>query len=691
MTDLLEGTVANPRYTAADIQVLEGLEAVRLRPGMYIGSTDERGLHHLVYEIVDNSVDEAMAGYCDKVTVTMLADGSMKIEDNGRGVPVETHTVTGVSSVETVFTKLHAGGKFGSGSYQVSGGLHGVGASVVNFLSEWLWVEVKRDGFRYRQDFQRGRPVEPLAQVGKTITRGTTVGFLPDSQIFSTSAFEFDVLSQRFKEMAYLNPGLEIDLKNELIGKRVKYRFEGGIKEMVGEINQGRESLHDVINFSKSSGTTQVNLAMQYTTNVKEEAPAFVNCIATIEGGTHVTGYRAALTRALNDFSRKKKMVKDDQNNFQGEDVREGLTSVLSVKMIDPQFEGQTKGKLGNAEIKPVVESIVAEQLTIYLEDHPADAKRIVERVSLAQKAREAARKARELVIRKNALDGTGLPGKLADCSERDPEKSEIFIVEGESAGGSAKMGRDRRFQAILPLKGKILNVEKVLYPQGRQKVEMNGADGNGNGDGSKMAYQAEKTRLEKLLSHEEIRVLITAIGAGFGEDFDEKKLRYHRVIIMTDADVDGSHIRTLLLNFFFHNMRDLIKRGYLYIAQPPLYRIGQGRRVEYVYNEAQLEAAMKKLEGKRGVNLQRYKGLGEMNPDQLWETTLDPAFRTLLQVNMSDVDPTVDHDDRDEEEGWEEAEEHVAKEFDRLMGAEVAPRKSFIMEYAKTVRNLDV
>ena len=694
MTDLLEGTVANPRYTAADIQVLEGLEAVRLRPGMYIGSTDERGLHHLVYEIVDNSVDEAMAGYCDKVTVTMLADGSMKIEDNGRGVPVETHTATGVSSVETVFTKLHAGGKFGSGSYQVSGGLHGVGASVVNFLSEWLWVEVKRDGARYRQDFQRGRPVEPLAQVGKTVTRGTTVGFLPDSQIFSTSAFEFDVLSQRFKEMAYLNPGLEIDLKYEISGQRVKYRFEGGIKEMVGEINHGRESLHDVINISKSSGTTQVNLAMQYTTNVKEEAPAFVNCIATIEGGTHVTGYRAALTRALNDFSRKKKLVKDDQNNFQGEDVREGLTSVLSVKMIDPQFEGQTKGKLGNAEIKPVVESIVAEQLTIYLEDHPADAKRIVERVSLAQKAREAARKARELVIRKNALDGTGLPGKLADCSERDPEKSEIFIVEGESAGGSAKMGRDRRFQAILPLKGKILNVEKVLYPQGRQKVEMNGANGNGNGDGSKMAYQAEKTRLEKLLSHEEIRVLITAIGAGFGEDFDEKKLRYHRVIIMTDADVDGSHIRTLLLNFFFHNMPTLIRKGYLYIAQPPLFRIGQGRRVEYVYNDAQMEAAMKKLEGKRGVSLQRYKGLGEMNPDQLWETTLNPATRTLLQVNMTDVESLLDHDEREArvaDEDWDDAVELVAAEFDRLMGAEVAPRKSFIMEYAKTVRNLDV
>ena len=692
MTELLEGPVANPRYSADDIQVLEGLEAVRLRPGMYIGSTDERGLHHLVYEIVDNAVDEAMAGFCDKVTIVILADGSIRIEDNGRGVPVEKHAVTGVSTVETVFTKLHAGGKFGSGSYQVSGGLHGVGASVVNFLSEWLWVEVKRDGARYRQRFERGRPAEALAQVGKSTTRGTIVGFMPDNQIFSTCAFEFDTLAQRFKEMAYLHPGLEIDLKSDIDGKRVKYRFEGGIKEMVGELNHGRETLHDIITIAKASGTTHVSVAMQYTTNVREESPAFVNCIGTIEGGTHVTGFRAALTRALNDFARKQKLVKDDQNNFQGEDVREGLTSVLSVKMIDPQFEGQTKGKLGNAEIKPVVESIVAEQLTIYLEDHPADARRIVERCSLAQKAREAARKARELVIRKNALDGNGLPGKLADCSEKDPEKSEIFIVEGESAGGSAKMGRDRSFQAILPLKGKILNVEKVLYPQGRQKVEMNGGDGNG--DGSRMAYQAEKTRLEKLLSHEEIRVLITAIGAGFGEDFDEKKLRYHRVIIMTDADVDGSHIRTLLLNFFFHNMPHLIRRGYLYIAQPPLFRIGQGRKVDYVYNEAQLEEAMKRLEGKRGVSLQRYKGLGEMNPDQLWETTLNPATRTLLQVNMRDVADLIDHDDReprDDDDDWEDAVELVAAEFDRLMGAEVAPRKSFIMEYAKTVRNLDV
>jgi DNA gyrase subunit B len=545
----------------------------------------------------------------------------------------------------------------------------------VNFLSEWLWVEVKRDGKRHRQEFERGRATAPIAQVGKSTGHGTKVGFLPDSQIFNTFEFEFETLSQRFKEMAYLNPGLEIDISDEASGQRKKYRFEGGIAEMVSEMNHGREVLHDIISLDKKVDTTQVSVAMQYTTNVREESPTFVNCIATIEGGTHVTGFRAALTRALNDYSRKQKLIKDDQGNFAGEDVREGLTSVVSVKMIDPQFEGQTKGKLGNAEIKSIVESIVAETLTIYLEDHPNDARRIVERCSLAQKAREAARKARELVIRKNALDGSGLPGKLADCSEKDPELSEIFIVEGESAGGSAKMGRDRKYQAILPLKGKILNVEKVLYPQGRQKVIMESINTE-NGEGSKMAFQAEKTRLEKLLSHEEIRILITAIGAGFGEDFDEKKLRYHRVIIMTDADVDGSHIRTLLLNFFFHNMPQLIDRGYLYIAQPPLFRIGQGRKQKYVYSDAEMEAEMKKMEGKRGVSLQRYKGLGEMNPDQLWETTLDPERRTLLQVEIDDDD---------------DGAERVAFEFDRLMGAEVGPRKKFIMEYAKTVQNLDV
>ena len=675
MTNRLSTTGPNPRYSAEDIQVLEGLEAVRLRPGMYIGSTDERGLHHLVYEIVDNAVDEAMAGYCTKIVVTVKEDGSIIVEDNGRGIPVETHEATGVSALETVLTTLHAGGKFGSGSYQVSGGLHGVGASVVNFLSEWLWAEVKRDGKRYRQEYGRGKASAPIQEVGKSTNHGTTVGFLPDNQIFHTSEFDFEILCQRFKEMAYLNPGLEIDSVNESTGKKKKYRYDGGIVEMVGEMNQGRETLHDVISLDKQLDTTQVSVALQYTTNVREEAPTFVNCIATIEGGTHVTGFRTALTRAINDYSRKQKLLKDDQSNFAGEDVREGLTSVISVKMIDPQFEGQTKSKLGNAEVKATVESIVAETLTIYLEDHPSDARRIVERCLLAQKAREAARKARELVIRKNALDGTGLPGKLADCSERNPEVSEIFIVEGESAGGSAKMGRDRRFQAILPLKGKILNVEKVLYPQGRHKVEMD-PSATANGDGSRMVFQAEKARLEKLLSHEEIRVLISAIGAGFGEDFDEKKLRYHRVIIMTDADVDGSHIRTLLLNFFFHNMPVLIDKGYLYIAQPPLYRIGQGKNVQYVYKESEMESEMKKREGKRGVTLQRYKGLGEMNPDQLWDTTLNPQSRTLLQVEIED---------------GEEGTERVALEFDRLMGAEVAPRKHFIMEYAKTVRNLDV
>lgn len=667
-------TSPTQQYTAADIQVLEGLEAVRLRPGMYIGSTDERGLHHLVYEIVDNAVDEAMAGYCSKIVISVLADGSIKIEDDGRGVPVETHEATGVSALETVFTTLHAGGKFGSGSYQVSGGLHGVGASVVNFLSQWLQVEVKRDGKRYAQEFERGRPVAPIQEVGKSSGHGTMVKFLPDAKIFNTSEFDFEILSQRFKEMAYLNPGLELDTFLESGGKRRKFLFNGGIVEMVTEMNQGREMLHEVISLDRTVGTTQVSVAMQYTTNVREEALSFVNCIATIEGGTHVTGFRGALTRALNDYARKQKLIKDDQSNFAGEDVREGLTSVISVKIVDPQFEGQTKGKLGNSEVKPIVESIVAETLTIYLEDHPSEARKIIERCSLSLKAREAARKARELVIRKNALDGTGLPGKLADCSEKDPEVSEIFIVEGESAGGSAKGGRDRRFQAILPLKGKILNVEKVLYPQGRNKVVMTN-DETTNVEESRTAFQAEKSRLEKLLSHEEIRILISAIGAGFGEDFDEKKLRYHRVIIMTDADVDGSHIRTLLLNFFFHNMPLLIDRGYLYIAQPPLYRIGQGRQVQYVYSDLAFQQEMKKLEGKRGVSTQRYKGLGEMNPDQLWDTTLNPESRTLLRVCMEDV---------------EDAHERVAQEFDRLMGAEVAPRKAFIMDEAKHA-NLDV
>ncbi|MQG73626.1 MAG: type IIA DNA topoisomerase subunit B [SAR202 cluster bacterium] len=663
------------RYSAEDIQVLQGREAVRRRPGMYIGSTDQRGLHHLVYEIVDNAVDEAMAGHCTRAKVVVRSDNSVEITDDGRGIPVEMHPVTGLSALETVLTTLHAGAKFGGGSYKVSGGLHGVGASVVNFLSKELRVEVKRDGQRWVQEFTRGQRNGPVEAVGKSSGHGTTISFTPDEQIFTDEGFDFHILSQRFKEMAYLNPGFRITLKFESTNDQCDYLFEGGITSYVEELNNSREALHPVIYFSKTIEGTQVDAALQYTTNVSEYSYAFANCIHTIEGGTHVTGLRAGLTRVINDFARKQKLVKEDASNLSGDDVREGLTSVLSVKMLDPQFEGQTKAKLGNADVKPVVESAVAEFLTIYLEDHPIEAKRIVERCVLAQKAREAARKARELVIRKNALDGSGLPGKLADCSERDPAKSELFIVEGPSAGGSAKEGRDRRFQAILPLRGKILNVEKILYPSGRDKVVMS-PETNGNGSGTMdgangNGFLAEKARLEKLLSHEEIRVLITAIGGGFGSDFDLDKLRYHRVIIMTDADVDGSHIRTLLLTFFFHNMLPLIENGHLFIAQPPLYRVQQGKTVHYTYTEGQQEGLMKRLEGKR-LDLQRYKGLGEMNPDQLWDTTLNPEIRTLLQVAMEQTDV-------------------ADEEFRRLMGAEVEPRKKFIFEHASQVKNLDV
>ena len=674
------GMAVAPRYAAEDIQVLQGREAVRRRPGMYIGSTDERGLHHLVYEVVDNAVDEAMAGYCTRAEVIVHADNSVEVRDDGRGIPVETHPATGLSALETVLTTLHAGAKFGGGSYKVSGGLHGVGASVVNFLSRWLRAESRRDGGRHVLEFARGRVAGPIQRVGDATDHGTTIAFLPDEQIFGHGTFDFDTLAQRFKEVAYLNPGFRIILTFEATGQHSEFHFEGGIASMVDEINKSRETLHPVISLSKTVEGTHVDVALQYTTHVSEAGYAYANCIPTIEGGTHVTGLRAALTRAVNDYARKQKLLKDDQSNLTGEDVREGLTSVLSVKLLDPQFEGQTKAKLGNAEVKAMVESGVAEHLTIYLEDHPVDARRIVERCVLAQRAREAARKARDLVIRKNALDGSGLPGKLADCSERDPSRSELFIVEGPSAGGSAKEGRDRRFQAILPLKGKILNVEKVLYPSGREKVTMlsNGSEnghsngitetnGNGNGNG----FLAEKARLEKLLAHEEIRILISAIGGGFGEDFDLGKMRYHRVIIMTDADVDGSHIRTLLLTFFFHNMIPLIENGHLFIAQPPLYRVQQGKKVHYTYTESQQEALLGRLEGKR-IDLQRYKGLGEMNPDQLWDTTLNPEARTLLQVNM-------------------EHAELADEEFRRLMGAEVEPRKRFIFEFAKSVRNLDV
>ena len=638
---------ANNGYTAEDIQVLEGMEAVRRRPGMYIGSTDNRGLQHPIYEIVDNSVDEAMAGYCTRVDITINTDGSVSIQDDGRGIPVDIHPTTGKSAVETVMTTLHAGGKFGGKGYAVSGGLHGVGASVVNALSAWLRVEVKREGGLWIQDFERGLASGPLEQVGKAKGTGTMATFLPDEQIFGELQYNFDELSQRFKEMAYLNKGLMISITSDWHKEqgfpqwRGKYHFDGGIVSFVKDLNKGKDAIQDdPIYVQKTIEGTMVETAIQYNAGFSETALSFANCINTHEGGSHLTGFRSALTRALNDYARKQKFLKDDQSNLSGEDVREGLTTVISVKLVEPQFEGQTKTKLGNPEVKGYVDSVVAEALTYYLEEHPQEARRTIEKCLTAQKAREAARKARDMVLRKNAMDGGSLPGKLADCSEKDPSVSELYLVEGESAGGSAKAGRDRRFQAILPLKGKILNVEKA--------------------------------RIEKMLGHEEIRTIITAVGANLGDDFNLEKLRYHKVIIMTDADVDGSHIRTLLLTFFYRHMKPLIDGGYLYIAQPPLYKIQAGREAHYAFVEQEKDGLVKKMDGKRGLSVQRYKGLGEMNPDQLWETTMDPESRSLLRVAADDAD-TAD------------------RVFSDLMGEEVEPRKEFIQAYATSVKNLDV
>ena len=634
-------------YTAQDIQVLEGMEAVRRRPGMYIGSTDHRGLHHLIYEIVDNAVDEAMAGYCDSVTINIHPDGSVQVEDNGRGIPVDIHPTTGKSAVETVMTTLHAGGKFGGKGYTVSGGLHGVGASVVNALSNWLRVEVRRDGYLYAQDFRRGQATGPLERVTEALGSGTIATFLPDEEIFGPLEYNFDDLSQRFKEMAYLNKGLRICVVSNWHKEQgypeweQEYLFDGGIASFVKQLNHNKEALQpEPMYVLKTVESTMVEAALQYNAGFSELTYSFANCINTADGGTHLTGFRTALTRALNDYARKQKFLKDDQANFVGEDVREGLSAVLSVKLVDPQFEGQTKSKLGNPEVKGFVDSVVAEALTYYLEEHPQEARRIIDKCVTAQKAREAARKARDMVLRKNALDGGSLPGKLADCSEKDPSLSELYLVEGESAGGSAKAGRDRRFQAILPLRGKILNVEKA--------------------------------RIDKMLGHEEIRTIITAVGASLGDDFNVEKLRYHKVIIMTDADVDGSHIRTLLLTFFYRNMIPLIDEGCLYIAQPPLYKMQAGRDIRYAYMENEKDVILQKMEGKRGLSVQRYKGLGEMNPDQLWETTMNPETRTLLQVTAEDA-------------------ESADRVFSDLMGEEVAPRKAFIQAHATSVRNLDV
>jgi DNA gyrase subunit B len=801
--------VATPqsRYTAKDIQVLEGLEGVRRRPSMYIGSTDQRGLHHLVYEIVDNAVDEAMAGYCDTIDITLLADGSVQVGDNGRGIPVDTHSVTGKSALETIMTTLHAGGKFGSGAYKVSGGLHGVGASVVNALSVSFNVDVFRDGHLYTQQFSKGLPKAPITDQGRQVGRdaartGTVVTFKADPSVFDSTVCDLDALVARFREMAYLNKGLWIRAAMEARPELDKtFYFEGGIASLVQHLNHGRDVLQELpFYINQTVDTTVLEAAIQYNTGFYETTLAFANCINTSDGGTHLVGFRTALTRAINTYARKQKLLRDDQANLSGEDVREGLTAVISVRLPEPQFEGQTKGKLGNAEIKTVVEQLIGQHLEFYLEEHPNDARRIIEKCTTSQRAREAARKARDLVIRKNAMDGGSLPGKLADCSERNPELCELYVVEGPSAGGSAKEGRDRRHQAILPLKGKILNVEKA--------------------------------RIDKMLAHEEIRVLITALGAGFGEEFDLAKLRYHKIIIMTDADVDGSHIRTLLLTFFFRNMKQLIDHGHLYIAQPPLYRVSKGRSVEYKYAEAdkerwiteqmygrlavhtknkkflksaevrdiadrlkefngsatsllalglppsltapflkgvitgaylpdfngqpalsavqtwfesqgfscstsidkaadhywldvegegkvelkrifgassalrqclalypkvsdlvnsktyavfkqdkevaagipwqELAGTLERQADRSGLFIQRYKGLGEMNPDQLWETTMNTANRTLLQVTIED-------------------EVSAGEEFNRLMGDDVEPRRAFIQAHAKSVKNLDV
>jgi DNA gyrase subunit B len=641
MTDTATKDSPKNKYTAADIQVLEGLEAVRRRPGMYIGSTDERGLHHLVYEIVDNSIDEAMAGFCNRIEVTIKADGSVLVTDNGRGIPVDKHPRTGKSALETVMTYLHAGGKFDSQAYKVSGGLHGVGAAVVNALSSEMWVEVHRGGKTYRQEYERGKAKGALkTKSNGTSGTGTATGFRPDKDIFQETEFDFDTLTERFREMAFLTKAIWIVFSDERSGRAVTYYFEGGIKSFVQRLNKGRGRVHEPFYMERAVDGSVVEVAIQYNDSFTESTFAFANCIHTIDGGTHLTGFRSALTRVLNDYARKSKIIKDNDANLSGEDVREGLVAVISVKLPEPQFEGQTKTRLGNAEMKGLVESAMGTELSTWLEEHPQDARRIIEKCLTAARAREAARKARDLVIKKGVLDDSILPGKLADCSERNPEVRELYLVEGASAGGTAKEGRDRRFQAILPLRGKILNVEKA--------------------------------RPDKMLAHEEIKAIITALGAGFGEDFDVTRLRYHRVIIMTDADVDGAHIRTLLLTFFYRYMPQLIEAGHMYIAQPPLYSIKKGKDVKWFYNDKDKDGYLARQKDGKGQALQRYKGLGEMNPSQLWETTMDPAIRTVLQVNVEDA-------------------MRADVIFNDLMGEEVAPRKRFIQSHYDKVRNLDI
>ncbi len=640
-------------YEVTDIQVLQGLEAVRRRPGMYIGSTDARGLHHLVYEVVDNSVDEALAGACDRIEVIINADDSVTVIDNGRGIPVGPHPVQKkpngepMDTLEVVHTILHAGGKFGGSGYKVASGLHGVGVSAVNALSKWLEVEVQRDGHIYRQRYEQGVPATPVEMVGKAKTKdtGTRTTFLADSEIFDTLNYKFESLIQRFREMAFLTRGLTLHLvdnrevRGKPLGREVSFYFEGGIAAFARYLNKNREVLHPPIYVGKQINGTMVEAAIQYTDGYAESVFAFANNINTVDGGTHLTGFRSALTRCLNDYARNKGLLKDKDINLTGDDTRQGLTAVLSVKMTDPQFESQTKAKLGNAEVRGHVESVVAEALAEFLEKNSREAKKIVQKCITSSRAREAARKARDLVIRKSALESMTLPGKLADCSDRDASRTELFIVEGDSAGGSAKQGRDRRFQAILPLRGKILNVEKA--------------------------------HLDRILSNNEIKAMITALGTGIGPQFSVENLRYGRVVVMTDADVDGSHIRTLLLTFFFRYMEPLIESGHLFIAQPPLYRINTRQGHQYVYTEEEKDQVLKRLKG-ASTGLQRYKGLGEMNAEQLWETTMNPENRTLLQVTIEDAAA-------------------ADRTFDMLMGSSVPPRKRFIQTHAKSVRNLDI
>ncbi|GAA0106188.1 DNA topoisomerase (ATP-hydrolyzing) subunit B [Paraclostridium sordellii] len=629
-------------YGASQIQVLEGLEPVRKRPGMYIGSTGPRGLHHLVYEVVDNSIDEALAGYCSDIYVSINEDGSILVKDNGRGIPVEVHPKTGKSTLETVLTVLHAGGKFGGGGYKVSGGLHGVGISVVNALSEWLVAEVHHDGKIYSQRYEKGIATSEIKVVGETKTTGTIIQFKPDATIFDEVEYKYETLEHRLRELAFLNKGVNIVLedKREEQEKIKKFHYEGGLKEFIKHLNKTKTGIHDdIIYIEKQVKDYMVEVALQYTDGYTENIYSFANNINTHEGGTHLSGFKTAMTKVVNDYSRKNGILKEKDSNLLGEDIREGLTAVISIKLPDPQFEGQTKTKLGNTAVRGVVDSVTVEEIGSFLEENPTTARIIVDKALRAQRAREAAKKARELTRRKSVLESTSLPGKLADCAEKDPAKSEIFLVEGDSAGGSAKQGRDRHSQAILPLRGKILNVEK--------------------------------SRLDKILSSDEIRNMITAYGCSIGDDFDLEKARYHKIVIMTDADVDGAHIRTLLLTFFFRYMRPLIENGYVYIAQPPLYKVKKQKKEYYVYSDQELNTLLEEL-GRTGIELQRYKGLGEMNAEQLWETTMNPETRTLLQVSIEDA--------------------AMADEiFSMLMGDKVAPRKEFIEENARYVRNLDI